>query len=124
MHGLVSGAIGAVNPFITVIVKQSAGYTTGPDGTQIPAYATASFSAQIQALTEKDLQHIDGLNLQGTLRKIYFYGQVAAVVRATKSGGALVIVSSGANAGTWLTNQVVEQWPDWCSIIVTLQNGA
>lgn len=122
LHGLVSGAIGTVNPFVIVTVQFSAGASAAPDGTLIPAYAPEDVSAQIQAMGWRDLEKMEGLNLQGSLCKIYFYGFVEAIVRNTQKGGDLVTVTGGPYAGTWLTNTVLEAWPDWCAVACILQN--
>lgn len=122
LHGLVSGAIAVVNPFIDVTVKASTGYTTRPGGEQVPLYSSQTYSAQIQALESGELRQIESLNLQGTFCKIYFYGLVEGIVRDVDRGGDLVIVPSGVYTGTWLTKKVFEAWPDWCAIACVLQN--
>lgn len=130
LHAIANSVIAAVNPNIAVTLKQSTGYTTGPGAKRIPAYAApVTVQAQVQALSGKDLRQIDGLNLQGTLAAIYLYGAVAGAVRGTGQGGDLIVVPSGAYAGTWLVTMVAEQWGDgvpaaWCKVIVTLQDGA
>lgn len=124
LHGLVAGAIGGINPFITGTIKVSDGtYTTTDDGRRTPSYTSAEdVSMQIQPLSSDDLRKLEGLNLQGEHRKIYFYGKYAGVIRNSQNSGDLVIISSGVNVGTWLVNQVLEAWPDWCCVAVTLQN--
>lgn len=122
LHGLVSGAVGTVNPFIDVTVQISTGDMTRPDGARVPLYDTQTYSAQIQALESGDLRQIESLNLQGTFCKIYFYGLVEGIVRDVDRGGDLVTVPSGVYTGTWLTKKVFEAWPDWCSIACVLQN--
>jgi hypothetical protein len=130
MHGVVRSVIPAVNPDITVNLKQSTGYTTNDDGAQVPSYATpVPVRAQIQALSGKDLRQIDGLNLQGSLAAFYLYGAISGVVRASKEGGDLITVASGAYAGTWLVTITLEQWSDggpasWCKVCGTLQVGS
>lgn len=121
LHGLASGAIAAVNPFVPLTWKASIGYTTNADGTRTPNYAApVTVMGQVQALQYRDIQQIDGLNLQGTRRKIYFYGEVDGLVRSLSKGGDLILDGQG---NTWLVAMVLEQWPDWCSVAVTLQNG-
>lgn len=125
LHGIVAGAIAAVNPTITGVFKASTGYTTAGDGTQVPTYAAPiNVPMQVQALTFKDLTQLDGLNLNGTKRAIYLYGAANGVVRPTAKGGDLIVLTDAVNAGTWLVAQVLEQWPDWCKVAVTLQNGS
>ena len=82
-------------------------------------------SAQVQAMTWRDLQQVEGMNLQGTRRKIYLYGRADGAVRPLAKGGDLVTISTGGpNDGVYLVAQVLEQYPDWCSVACTLQNGS
>lgn len=123
LHGLVTPAIGSVNPFIAGTVKVSTGSTTGASGKRTPTYETfENVQMQVQALTFKDLQMLDGLNLNGTRRAIYMNGRADGVVRSLMKGGDLIEIATGVNAGTWLIAQMLEQWPDWCKAAVTLQN--
>jgi hypothetical protein len=81
--------------------------------------------AQIQPMTWRDLQQVDGLNVQGVRWKVYLSGEVDGMVRSEKKGGDLVIVPAGSrHAGTWLVTQVLEQFPDWVCAAITLQNAA
>lgn len=124
LHGLAAGLVGAVNPFVTATLQVSTGYMTDAAGKQTPTYAApATVSVQVQALTYKDLQQLDGLNLQGTRRAIYIAGVVQGLVRATRQGGDLITITSGESAGVWLVAQVIEAWPDWTKVAVTLQDG-
>lgn len=118
LHGIVSGAIGTVNPPISAQVSQSTGYTTSPSGKQVPSYAApVTVTIQKQELSFKDLQHIDGMNLQGELCSVYLNGAIYGVDRGTAKGGDLFAF----NGQTWLVVAVPEQWPDWCRVILCLQ---
>jgi hypothetical protein len=119
LHGIVSGAIGAVNPFITATVQKSAGYTTSADGTQVPAYTSSTAQIQVQALSARDIQHLDQMNITGVMRKIYLEGDWQSLVRPAGKGGDLILF----NNQTWLVTQVMETWPDWSLVAVTLQMG-
>jgi|SRR5580700_1222471 hypothetical protein len=118
LHGIVAGNISAVNPFVTVVISASAGYATLPSAERVPQYNNTPAQAQIQAMTGGDLRQIEGLNLNGTLRKFYFYGDVEATVRADLKGGDIITDMEGQE---WLVNQVMETWPDWCAVVATLQ---
>lgn len=74
----------------------------------------------VQPLSWKDLQHVDALNLQGTLVKIYLYGTIDAIIRKVKKGGDLIVAPDGK---TYLVTSVFEQWGTWCAVLATLQNG-
>lgn len=121
LHAITKGAIGAVNPFETVAVSVSTGYALAGDGTQTPAYQTDPAQAQVQALTYKDLLQVNSMNIQGTRRRIYFEGEVDGIVRMLNKGGDTITRSDGT---VWLVAYVLEQWPDWCAVCVTLQNGS
>lgn len=121
LHGLVAGAIGTVNPFVPATMQISTGYTTAPDGSRTPTFSTVTGKAQVQALSFKDLTQVSGLNLNGTRRAIYFYGAFAGVVRPNQKGGDIVTLTGSNNTGKWLVAQVLEQWPDWCKVVVTQQ---
>lgn len=123
LHSIVSGAIGAINPLMPGTIKVSTGYTTNPGGSRTPTYTTfTGVQMQVQALTWKDLQQVDGLNLNGTRRAIYMNGRADGVVRSLLKGGDIITLTDGPNAGDWLVAMVLEQWPDWCKYAVTLQN--
>ena len=127
LHGIVSGAIATVNPFVTATLKRSAGYTTAPDGTRTPAFNDMpGIPVQVQALTYSDLQHLDGLNIQGVRRAVYLNGAAMAVVRPLQAGGDLFVFPDCTlpEGNTWLVAYVLEAWPDWCKCALTLQTGA
>lgn len=111
-----------MNPHTTALVQVSDGYETLPGGRQEPAYKTPyGIPAQVQALTFKDLHQLDGLNINGTKRAIYLRGRFDGVVRSLMKGGDLITVTAGVHKGVWLVVLVLEQWPDWCKVAVTLQ---
>ena len=122
LHGIVANAIGAVNPLISVQIQVSTGSTTNADGSRTPAYAAPqTVSAQINALQYNDIVMADSLNIQGVRRKMYINGEVDGLVRSSNKGGDLVTFPNGT---VWKVATVIEQWPDWCSVILTLQDGS
>lgn len=122
LHGIVRGAITAVNNDVTLAYEKSTGSTTGAGFKPVPIYAAVQqIRAQVQALSWKDLQQLDGINLNGERRAIYLFGAINGVVRPAAQGGDLL---TDGNNNVWLVAQNLEQWPDWCKVAVTLQNGA
>ncbi|VVD90595.1 hypothetical protein PCO31110_01599 [Pandoraea communis] len=127
LHGIASGLVSSINPFVAATIKQSTGYTTNPDGTRIPAYTSIPVSVQVQALDAGRLQHLYEQNITGVLRRVYLNGNFQSVFRVGKGGGDLFDFGSGAGmpvvlANTrWLVVQVYETWPDWCSLAIQLQ---
>ena len=118
---IASGAINAANPARPIVWRSSLGDTVSSGNFKpVPSYAApVTLSGQVQALQYKDLQQLDALNLQGTRRKVYLYGVKDGVVRSLSKGGDLL---TDEDDNVWLVAQVLEQWPDWCSVAVTLQN--
>jgi len=124
LHGLVSPVVSAINPQVPATLQISTGSTIAEDGTRIPTYEKArTVTAQVQPLSSRDLRQLEGLNLGGNLVAIYLYGEVDGLVRSANKGGDLVTLTTPPNAGVWLVNQVLEQWPDWAKCACTLQNG-
>ncbi|MDN7913683.1 hypothetical protein [Burkholderia cepacia] len=128
LHGLVSGVIGTVNPFVPATLQQSAGtYDTAPDGSRTPHYNTSPQTVQVQALSAREIAHLDGLNITGVLRKVYLNGDWRGVYRPGNQGGdrfkfaAAAPVPVSLQGTTWLVVQVFETWPDWCSLAILLQ---
>jgi hypothetical protein len=118
LHGIASGAISAVNPMIPATVASSTGYTTNPDGSRVPAYSTTpDVPIQVQALTAKEIERLNNLGIQGVLRVVYLSGNANGIVRKYGEGGDLLIF----NGQTWLATTVLESWPDWTKLAVTLQ---
>jgi len=116
-----------VNQNISVTVFGSAGYIIGSGLKQVPLYADPITGfAQVQALTQADIRHTDGLNIQGELASIILRGPLSGIVRANGQGGDLVIVAGNvANPfqGTWLVNSVLETWPLWTRALIVRQEA-
>ena len=120
LRGISNSVSDTVNPNIAVSVQASTGYTIGLGLKQVPSYASpVTGFAQVQALTEADLRHLDGLNIQGATQSIILRGALDAVVRVNSQGGDLVTI----NGQTWLTVAVLEQWPLWTRAAIQLQDG-
>lgn len=121
LQGVTAGIVSAVNPAALIQVQRSTGYTTNPDGTQVPTYAAPiTVAAQVQALTYTDLTQIQGLNIQGERRAVYINGRTDAIIRGNREGGDLITW----NGIIWLNAHVLEYWPDWCKFVITRQDGS
>jgi len=124
LHGIVRGAITSVNPDVLATLRRPTGeYTTAPDGLRTPEYdERTDVPIQVQALSGKDVQHMDALNIQGVLRSVHLDGDWQGVFRPDGLGGDLFTFGyAGAPARTWLVVQVMETWPDWSRVVVQLQ---
>jgi hypothetical protein len=120
LNRLAAGIVGAVNPQVSISVQLSTGSTTNPDGTQTPTYTTSTATGQVQPLGSQDLRRLDGLNIQGVTAKVYLNGDFEGVFRVLGKGGDLLTF----NGQTYLVTAVLERWPDWTCVGVTMQLGA
>lgn len=127
LHGIVSAAVGTVNPFVTATVERSAGFTqgsvSGGAAGRTPIYTTSTIQCQVQAMSGRDLRQLDGLNLQNVTRKLYVAGSIEGVIRAAQKGGDKIIFPNGTlpEGNVWLATIIFEMWPTWCSLGLTLQ---
>ena len=79
---------------------------------------------QVQPFTWRDLQQLEGLNLNGDRRGIYVSGDLNGVVRVTLKGGDLITLP---DASVWLVVQQLEGWnltAGWTKAAIVLQNGS
>lgn len=118
LHSIVRNAINHVNPFIEAQVMVSDGFEIGPGRKQVPKYLPAqSVSIQLQPLSRGDLQHVDGMNIQGLCKSIHINGNFYGTNREKSIGGDLFIIGSE----TWLVIEPMELWPNWSKLLVQLQ---
>ena len=131
LHGIAGPYVSKVNPWVECSVRVSTGRTKDGNYLPQPSYAApVTVQGQVQALTFRDLQQTEGLNLNGTRRAIYMIGNIEGLVRVDNKGGDLITTPDGR---VWLVAMVLESWlqeagdpsePGWCKVAVTLQNGA
>ena len=129
LQSITAAFVAAVNPQVNCLLKVSTGNTPGADYSQTPSYAPeVTVRAQIQSLTYRDLMQLEGLNLNGTKKAIYLYGNIEGVVRQTNKGGDIITMPDGT---VWLVAQVLESWGQntsntterWCKVACVLQNS-
>lgn len=127
LRGYTNQGSNVVNNNIVVAWSQSASYTMGAAGRQVPSYAGAvTGPAQVQALDADSLRHLDKLNIQGTIRALYMYGSLANVIRPDSRGGDLITIGAQSGAppelqGTWLVIKALESWPAWTKVAILKQ---
>lgn len=115
---MANSAVRRVNPNIVATVRRYLGETTGPGRKPIPQYASdEQITIQLQPLSKGDMQHVDGLNLQGLFKSIHVNGNFYSINRTMQKGGDLFII----DGQTWLVIEPLELWPDWCRLLVCLQ---
>lgn len=123
LHGIVRGAISAVNPDITMTMLRSNGYTTDSAGARTPVFVTLTGKGQVQAASGGTIQRMSNLGIQGVLRAVYLYGNWCGIVRADQKGGDVLQFPQvpGAAIQHWKVVEVTETWPDWSRVVVVLQ---
>jgi hypothetical protein len=123
VRGVANAATRAINPNVTAELWKSTGSTANPDLSRTPTYRKLPVVLQVQSLTYSDLMQLDGLNIQGVRRAVYANTQVAAIIRVLQKGGDLIVFPQGVmpEGTTWLAAHVLERWPDWNKIALTLQ---
>lgn len=130
LHAIAGPLVGTVNANVVATVRLAQGYTTLPTGQQIASYDDVAVTAQVQALSGGDLRQLDSLNIQGVKRVAYLYPNVQGLVRPNRKGGDLLVFGAdvvtllGLESATWLVTVVLETWPGWCKVGLTLQNGS
>lgn len=117
LQSLTAGVVAHVNPTTSITIQQSTGYTTGADGTQTPTYTTTTAQGQVQPLSANDLKRIEGLSAQEITHKVILPGNWEGVFRKTGKGGDLL----EWGGYTYLVTEVLERWPTWTALGVTLQ---
>ena len=130
LRGIANQVSNVVNGNILVSLQLSDGYTTGAGARQVPAYKTPlTGPAQVQALDNSDLKKMEGLNIQGDIRALYMYGNLAGVIRPDSRGGDLITIPAGpgvvaALVGQWLVTKVLESWSSWTKVCIVKQGGS
>lgn len=118
LHKIANSAIRRVNPNIQAVLKKYAGETIGPGRKPAPSYLPdQSVTIQLQPISRGDMQHVDGLNIQGLAKSVHINGNFYSVNRTLDKGGDIFII----DGRTWLVVEPLELWPDWCRLLVVLQ---
>lgn len=118
LRAIANSVTKSVNPNVSAQIFKSIGNTTADDGSMTPSYAEAvTMDVQKQAVSQRDLQHIDNLNLQGVFVSIHTNGNWCGLGRKKDEGGDLFVIGDD----TWLVVAVPENWPDWTRVVACLQ---
>lgn len=121
LRALANNATRTVNPNVSATVARSTGYTTAATGKQQPTYAPpAPIEIQVQALSKREIEHLDGMNLSNATTAFYANAQLSGVDRVKQSGGDLVTFGGD----TWLVIATLEDWTltaGWCKVAVARQ---
>lgn len=119
LHNVASGVISAANPMTEVIVKKCTGVISNPDYSRTPTYFEYPEKVQFQALSQKQLEHMNDMNIQGILKKVFLKGLWEGVDRKKQKGGDLIVEQKSGNV--WLIVEVLEAFHGWSSVCVSKQ---
>ena len=126
LNAIVAPATRVISPSVTGTLKASTGWTQNPDYTRVPTYLSKPVRVDVQALTGEEIQHVDALNIQGTLRAAWFNGIIQGLNRPAGAGGDILVLNGpGVLAGTtWLCVHVLEDWDTsgWVHVVIQLQD--
>ncbi|MDH0356963.1 hypothetical protein [Morganella sp. GD04133] len=118
LRGIANGMTSRINPNITAIGRRYKGETIGTGRKPVPEYyPDEEVTVQLQPLSDGDLKHVDGMNLQGLVKTLFINGAYYGANRTLKKGGDLFII----DGQEWLVVDPVELWPDWSRVIICLQ---
>lgn len=120
IRALANRATTRINPNVSATVLVSTGYATADSGKRTPTYADpVAARIQMQALSKKEIEHLDALNFSNATAAVYADMQLSGIDRVTGSGGDLVTIGSD----TWLVIAVLEGWTGagWCKAAVARQ---
>lgn len=123
LRGIANSVSSVINANVAVTLNRSTGYTIDPaTRKQVPTYTSTPGYGQMQALDGDDLRQLGGLNIQGTLRALYLYGDAAGVIRPDTRGGDTVAIAGKI----WLVVRVLEHWdnPTWVKLAINYQGAA
>ncbi len=124
LRRIANGLTQAVNPNVpATLIRSTGGYATDAAGHRTPAIQQYQIKVQVQGLSGRELQHLEGLNVQGVMRAVYLYGDISGVVRADQKGGDVLKFREAPRGSerSWRVVQVLETWPDWCKVAVVMQ---
>lgn len=126
LRGIANSAIQQINPNQLIKISAPNGYTVDPDTLlQMPAYTQLTAQGNVQALTSDDLDQMSGLNIEGTLRAVYLYGNWGGVLRPDGQPNTILSFVTNESGTTkerdWNVFQVLEMWQTWCKVAVVLQ---
>jgi hypothetical protein len=124
LRGIANTMTRGVNPNIQATLRVSTGYGKDAAYRQMPTYADAvPVVLQAQALSKKEIEHLDSMNMSNATRAVYANRPLTGVDRVKGSGGDLLTFGGEV----WLVIAVLEDWSltaGWCKAAVARQADA
>lgn len=120
LRNMANRVTSAINPNLSVQHRPYAGYSTLGTGKVAVTYGAARpLVAQVQALTKKEIEHIDNMNLSPCDRAAYVNGQLQAYDRVEQTGGDFLYFENR----WWKVMAILEGWTTagWCKVALVGQ---
>lgn len=125
LRGIANSAIQSINPNITIRVQAPDGFTTDEFYNQVPKYVEQVMQGNVQAMSNDDLKQIDSLNLEGTIRAVYLYGNYSGIMRVGQNPSTRMFFTTNESGFVkereWNVFKMLEAWQGWCKVAVVLQ---
>lgn len=123
LRGIANSAIQSINPNSPMTVRISDGYAIDPATLrQVANYIEYPAMGNVQALDGDDMAQVNNLNIQGTIRAVYLYGNVSGVIRPDNVSTSRLIFTSNESGvckeREWNVFKVLESWAAWCKVAV------
>lgn len=124
LRNIANSVTRAVNPNTVITLRAFASYAISGAGKSTPTYATArTLSGQVQALTKKEIEHLDSMNISGCERAVYVNEQLQAYDRLQQTGGDYLYFEGV----WWRVDALLEGWTNpavgWSRAALTRQAG-
>jgi hypothetical protein len=122
LRNIANRATQRINPNLNVQYYAYAGYTVDAAGLSTPTWAAPIPAImQIQALSAKEIQHLEAMNLSGETRAAYVNQQLNPVDRASQTGGDMLVFQGQL----WQVTALFEGWDgpqvNWSKAALTKQ---
>ena len=123
LRNIANSAVQVVNPDQTVTWRRSGGYTVLPSGKTVPAYTDIECQANVQALSDGQLRHMNELNISGVMRSVYLSGNAMGISFRQIRGGDLFVFREfeDVEPTEWKVVHSAETWDNWAHVIVVQQ---
>lgn len=130
LRAIVNAVTMTINPNLPATLLRSIGYEQDYTFRQVPKYADPeAICAQVQDLTQKDVQHLERLNLTTNQSVIYVNTLLNSPSRPDGTGGDMISfgpdpsIPAALQNTSWFVTAILESWSvgGWCKASIIRQ---
>lgn len=123
LRNIANSAIQVVNPDQTIVWQRSTGYEISASGKATPSYEEIECQGNVQALSDKQLRHMNELNISGVMRSVYLSNNAMGVSFRQIRGGDILTLREFEDIEwtDWKVVHSAETWDNWAHVIVVQQ---